>query len=135
MDGINRRMSFKRRWSLVALLLVVTTGFFFIWPWASSPKNGTLWGLQPPPPPSAQAPQRERTQQEIDFEHKQRRELRKEEFEKTKKMAADLAQMAEDLKTSIDKAGENTLPLDAVRKADAIESLAKKIRARLKEGS
>ena len=57
---------------------------------------------------------------------------KKQNYEETKKLTEQLLRSVQDLKNSIDKAGENTLPLDAVRKTEEIESLAKKIKSRLK---
>ena len=75
------------------------------------------------------------SEQELEMERKQLRDRKKAEYDKTKKMAEDLLKMAQDLKSSIDKAGENTLPLDAIRQADKIEALAKKIKSRVKTGN
>ncbi|MBZ5554261.1 MAG: hypothetical protein LAO21_16205 [Acidobacteriia bacterium] len=66
------------------------------------------------------------------MERKREIARKKQNYEDTKKLADQLLKTVQDLKSSIDKAGENTLPLDAVKKTDEIESLAKKIKSKLK---
>jgi hypothetical protein len=72
--------------------------------------------------------------QEEEMRRKQERELRKKDYEETKKMSEDLVKAASELKEMVEKAGENTLPVQAVRKAEEIEGLSKKIKSRLKGG-
>ncbi len=125
-------------WSLgLFLMMLIASLIVFLDPAGSSMLN--LFGGQAPPPsqqmgqqPPQQPQQPPPSEQEQEMLRKQQRDYRKEQYEKTKQMAGDLLKMAQALKTSIDKAGENTLPLDAVKKTEEIESLAKKIRSRLK---
>ncbi|MBZ5534363.1 MAG: hypothetical protein LAO31_00290 [Acidobacteriia bacterium] len=66
------------------------------------------------------------------MERKREIARKKQNYEDTKKLTEQLLKTVQDLKNSIEKAGENTLPLDAVKKTDEIESLAKKIKSKLK---
>jgi uncharacterized protein YlxW (UPF0749 family) len=82
-------------------------------------------------------PQQERiprSEQERDMERKRELALKKQEYEKTKKMSQDLFTASQELKDLIEKAGENTLPLQAIKKLEEIESLSKKIKSRLTAG-
>ena len=57
------------------------------------------------------------------------------EAESRKQMAADaqqLVQLAKELKAAVDKSNENELSLDVVRKAAAIEKLAKQVQAKMR---
>jgi hypothetical protein len=49
------------------------------------------------------------------------------------KDTAHLLELVQDLKAEVDKAGSNTLSLEALRKADAIQKLAKDLKDRMKE--
>jgi hypothetical protein len=49
------------------------------------------------------------------------------------KDTAELLQLVQDLKVEVDKAGSDTLSIAAVRKADAIQKLAKNLKERMKE--
>ncbi len=86
----------------------------------------TLGQTQVPPPP--------RSEIEQEMERKQKKAQRKEEYENTKKLAEQILRLAQELKESIDKAGQDTLPLNALRKAGEIESLSKKLKSRLRGG-
>ena len=44
-----------------------------------------------------------------------------------------MLELVQDLKAEVDKAGSNTLSLEALRKADAIQKLAKDLKDRMKE--
>ena len=44
-----------------------------------------------------------------------------------------LFQLATELKAAVDKSNENVLSLDVVRKADAVEKLAKRVKEKMKE--
>ncbi|MDD5543733.1 MAG: hypothetical protein PHX83_11220 [Acidobacteriia bacterium] len=65
---------------------------------------------------------------------KQQQEYRKRQFEETRKLAEELVVTSGQLKDMIEKAGQDTLPLQAIRKAEEIEALSKKIKSRLKGG-
>jgi hypothetical protein len=49
------------------------------------------------------------------------------------KDTAHLLELVQDLKVEVDKAGSNTLSIEALRKADAIQKLAKDLKDRMKE--
>ena len=56
--------------------------------------------------------------------------------EKQKKLLEDtdkLVQMAAELKVSVDKSNKNELSLDVVRKAEAVEKLARSVKERIRE--
>jgi hypothetical protein len=59
---------------------------------------------------------------------KQKRNLLKDNFEKMKRDAGELADLAKALQEELNKSNENILSLDIVEKADKIEKLAKKIK-------
>jgi len=59
---------------------------------------------------------------------KQRRELQKSNFEKTKHDADDLAALAKALQEELNKSNQHILSLQIVEKAEKIEKLAKKIK-------
>lgn len=72
------------------------------------------------------------SEHDLDMERKRQRALKKQEYEESKKLAEELLKSAQDLKDTIEKAGENTFPLKAIRKIDDIELLAKKLKSKLK---
>jgi hypothetical protein len=56
--------------------------------------------------------------------------------EKQRKLLEDsekLVQMAAELKVSVDKSNKNELSLDVVKKAEAVEKLAKSLKERIRE--
>ncbi len=59
---------------------------------------------------------------------KQKRNLLKSNFEKMKREAGELADLAKALQEELNKSNENVLSLDIVQKADKIEKLARKIK-------
>ena len=59
---------------------------------------------------------------------KQKQELLKSNFEKVKRDADDLVELAKSLQEDLGKANENVLSLKVVEKAEKIEKLAKKIK-------
>ena len=59
---------------------------------------------------------------------KQKRNLLKANFEKMKRDAGELADLAKALQDELNKSNENILSLDIVEKADKIEKLARKIK-------
>jgi hypothetical protein len=59
---------------------------------------------------------------------KQKRDLLKSNFEKMKRDAGELADLAKALQEELNKSNENILSLDIVDKADKIEKLAKRIK-------
>ncbi len=59
---------------------------------------------------------------------KQKRDLLKSNFEKMKRDAGELADLAKALQEELNKSNENILSVDIVDKADKIEKLAKRIK-------
>jgi len=66
---------------------------------------------------------------EIPLSDKQKRELLKANFERMKRDAKELSDLAKDLQEQLDKSNENVLSLGVVDKADKIEKLARKIKS------
>ena len=66
---------------------------------------------------------------EIPLSDKQKRELLKANFDKMKRDAKELSDLAKDLQEQLDKSNENVLALGIVDKAEKIEKLARKIRS------
>jgi hypothetical protein len=58
--------------------------------------------------------------------------MMKESFEQTQKDTAQLYDLATQLKEEVEKADENTLSLTVMKKAEAVEKLAGKIKNRMK---
>jgi hypothetical protein len=65
---------------------------------------------------------------------KQKRGIMKANFEKMKRDAGQLADLAKALQEELNKSNENILSLDVIEKADKIEKLAKKIKGTAQEG-
>lgn len=68
-------------------------------------------------------------QGEDQLSRKQRKGILKANFEKMKRDADELATLAKDLQTDLDKSSENVLSLQIIEKAEKIEKLAKKIKS------
>jgi hypothetical protein len=64
----------------------------------------------------------------IPLSEKQKRDLMKSNFEKMKRDAKELADLAKALQDELDKSNENILSLNIVDKADKIEKLARRIK-------
>jgi hypothetical protein len=62
------------------------------------------------------------------FSEKQKRDLMKANFEKMKRDAGELADLAKALQEELNKSNENILSLGIVEKADKIEKLARRIK-------
>jgi len=85
---------------------------------------------QAPIPLKAQEPSS--TQEEepaAQITRKQKRDLLKQNFEKMKRDAEELAALAKALQEDLDKSNENLLSLQVVNKAEKIEKLAKRIKS------
>ena len=85
---------------------------------AGSTSSEEVQGLQP----NLESPQ-------IPVSDKQKREMLKANFDKMKRDAKELADLAKDLQDQLDKSNENVLSLGIVDKADKIEKLARKIKS------
>jgi hypothetical protein len=66
--------------------------------------------------------------QRIPLSEKQKRDLMKSNFDKMKRDAKELADLAKALQDELDKSNENILSLNIVGKAEKIEKLARKIK-------
>ena len=66
--------------------------------------------------------------QRIPLSEKQKRDLMKSNFEKMKRDAKELADLASALQDELDKSNENILSLNIVDKAEKIEKLARRIK-------
>jgi cell division protein FtsN len=64
----------------------------------------------------------------LPLSEKQKRNLMKANFEKMKRDAGELADLAKALQQELNKSNENILSLDVVEKADKIEKLARRIK-------
>ena len=62
----------------------------------------------------------------------QRREILKEEFAKSKADAAELVELAQQLKQDLDREDANILDLRTLKKAEDIEKIARRIKDRMK---
>ena len=66
------------------------------------------------------------------MEHERQKRMNKERFDSLKRDTDKLLELATELKQNVDRANENTLSLDVIRKADEIDKLAKQIREKMK---
>lgn len=67
-----------------------------------------------------------------EMEHKREKAMNKQRFDDLKKDTDKLLELATELKQNVDRANENVLSLDVVKKADEIDKLAKQIREKMK---
>lgn len=95
----------------------------------AQPQEGGLPGDQLPGL-GEKAPPMSPEQQRI--EHDRAKRMNKERFESLKRDTDKLLELATELKQNVDRANENTLSLDVVRKADEIDKLAKQVREKMK---
>jgi hypothetical protein len=112
----------------------------FAGPWLDAPRGASAialaWPLQARIPSagasSSQAVQELQPNSEseqIRLSGKQKRDLLKANFDRMKRDAKELADLAKDLQEQLDKSNENVLSLTVVDKADKIEKLARKIKS------
>jgi hypothetical protein len=95
---------------------------------AKSPPQATTPAADPE---ASEAVPRAQSNQELTplpLSEKQKRELMKANFEKMKRDAGELADLAKALQQELNKSNENILSVDIVEKADKIEKLARKIK-------
>jgi hypothetical protein len=91
---------------------------------------GSYPGLLAAPPQFQEPPVTEESEQARQLARKQRKELIKENFEKMKRDADELATLAKALQDELAKSNENVLSLQVMDRADKIERLAKRIKSR-----
>ena len=85
------------------------------------------------PPIISSSPQSSSSDQDMPPKGPSRKlKMMKESFEQTQKDTAELYDLATQLKEEVEKADENTLSLDVIKKAEAVEKLAEKIKNRMK---
>jgi len=109
--------------AFVALALLLSLVFAI--PAQSQPQELPPGGLgQSTTPPVS--PEQERA------EHDRAKAMNKERFESLKRDTDKLLELATELKQNVDRANENTLSLDVIRKADEIDKLAKQVREKMK---
>ncbi|MCI0354054.1 MAG: hypothetical protein L0099_03300 [Acidobacteria bacterium] len=77
-------------------------------------------------------PQEEPDPLREDLEKRRQKALKKEHFTKLKRDTDKLLELATELKTQVDKADENMLSLDVLKKTEQIEKLAKSVRDKMK---
>ena len=109
-----------RRCTLVLLLAVVT-------PFALPQRGGSQGGQRGQPPGDPNLPDIK-----LPNGKSQRDEILKAEHEQNLKDAAELAQLAEQLKIDLEKNDRFVLSMATLKKTDEIEKLAKRIRTRLR---
>lgn len=85
-------------------------------------------GLLATPLQAQELPIVQETEQSRQLVRKQRKELLRQNFEKTKRDAEELASLAKALQDDLAKSNENVLSLTVVDKAEKIEKLAKRIK-------
>jgi nitric oxide reductase activation protein len=81
--------------------------------------------------PSA-APPTPMTPEQEHIEHDRAKRMNKERFDSLKRDTDKLLELATELKQNVDRANENTLSLDVIKKADEIDKLAKQVREKMK---
>jgi len=127
------KSSFYR--TTILLCLVVS----FAGPMLDSPRAVSALAFAWPPQATGQSPgkglpqtmrelQTQDETQPISLSERQKRDLVKANFEKMKRDAKELADLAKGLQDDLDKSNENILSLNVVDKADKIEKLARRIK-------
>jgi len=91
--------------------------------WAIVLSMVTATGQQPPPTREEHAPRMKQSQLE---------DLLKEEHRKSLEDAAKILELSEELKAELEKSDRHVLSVCALRKAEDIEKLAKRIRSRMR---
>jgi hypothetical protein len=87
---------------------------------------------EPEPQRRPRFPQEEDDPIRKEMEKKRQKALTKERFTELKRDTDKLLELATELKTHVDKADENMLSLDVLKKAEQIEKLAKNVREKMK---
>jgi len=120
----------------VLVLLLFVLGMCLGAPLQTAP--GVLDAISPPAVDAPQVPTPLRAQMPLppheeepgaQITRKQKRDLLKQNFEKMKRDAEELAALAKALQEELDKSNENLLSWQVVNKAEKIEKLAKRIKS------
>ena len=77
-------------------------------------------------------PQEEKDPIWQEMEKRRQKAINKERFNDLKRDTDKLLELATELKTNVDKADENMLSLDVIKKTEQIEKLAKSVREKMK---
>jgi len=88
-------------------------------------ESDSIGAPQRPGPPITPAPP-------APLSPEQQNKLAKDRYEKLKKDTDQLLKLATELKQSVDKANQNTLSIDVIKKTEQIEKLAKSVREKMK---
>ena len=72
------------------------------------------------------------SQEEKDLQAKQQKALIKEDYEKNLEDSRSMVRLSESLRDEIEKSDQNIVSMSAMKKAEEIEKLSKRIRSRLK---
>jgi len=134
MELLFSRSTFTRTIVLLSFLVSVSA------PWLDAPRGVSTTALASPPqartPPAGSTSSEEVQGLQPNLESpqnplsdKQKRELLKANFDRLKRDAKELADLAKNLQDQLDKSNENVLSLGVVDKADKIEKLARKIKS------
>jgi hypothetical protein len=130
--GLRNRLGWR---GLVALLVVLggtslspKAGFSQKAPAPSVSGSPSFQQDLPPQGRSRQVPGPPEIEPPVPLSKKQKKDLLKDNFEKMKRDADELADLAKSLQDDLNKSNENVLSLRVVDKADKIEKLAKKIK-------
>jgi hypothetical protein len=89
--------------------------------------SGAQWG-----PEQQASPPDDRSGIKLPNGKSQRREMLKADYEKSKSDAADLAELAQQLKDDLEKDDAYVLNLRTLKKAEEIEKIARRIKERMK---
>lgn len=118
--------------AIVYGLLIVLVAIVF---WLK-PAESAAQAQQPPQvsqqPPFSSAPPKTDDPIIRDMERKNAEARNKARYQSLKADTDRLLQLATELKQSVDKANENTLSLDVIKKAEQVEKLAKQVKEKMK---
>lgn len=114
-----------RRYSITAALLLASASCIPVFAQGSELPGDQLPGVAPSSAPIS--PEQER------MEHEREKKWNKQRFEDIKRDTDKLLELATELKQNVDRANENTLSLDVIKKADEIDKLAKQVREKMKQ--
>ncbi len=87
----------------------------------------------PPPPRSNRIPPEVDRNMDIPTPLNSPAKLLKQQHEEVKKDMEKLSKLVEEIQEELEKAGENVLPLNSLKKLEEVERLARKVRSRLKQ--
>lgn len=107
---------------VVFLVVLLTTGLSY-----------AQTTVAPPAPPEPQFPEPQRDDKTIrELQRKQLKIANQKRFKELKRDTDKLLQLATDLKLAVDRANENTLSLEVLKKASEIEKLSKEVQKKMR---